>query len=323
MSLFIQWVQQAFPPAPTWHPADMPDLSGKVVLVTGGNAGIGREIVKELLRKNARVYLAARSPVKAREAIKLLKAETGKTAEFLQLDLSDLDAVRVAAQEFKRRESHIDVLYLNAGLMLPPIDELTAQSYDLTFGTNVIGHFLFLQLLYPLLDSVSHRPNSSDPARVVWVSGFANYLVPGGKLSYSTFTDGPARRNVKRGMFAMYAQSKLAQITLSTYLAKRAAEAGQNVVSFAVDPGNIQSEIFRGDKVWYLRLWERFIMYPTAYGAITPLYAGTAPEALEHNGKYLRPWARRGDPNPVALDIREQEKLWAWLEAQVKAYLTL
>ncbi len=102
MSLFIQWVLQAFPPAPTWHLADMPDLSGKVVLVTGGNAGIGREIVKELLRKNARVYLAARSPVKAREAIELLKAETGKTAEFLQLDLSDLDAVRVAAQEFKR-----------------------------------------------------------------------------------------------------------------------------------------------------------------------------------------------------------------------------
>ncbi len=139
--------------------------------------------------------------------------------------------------------------------MLPPVDDLSAQDYDLTFGTNVIGHFLFLQLLYPLLDSVSHRPDSSDPARVVWVSGFANYLVPGGKLSYPTFTDGPARRNVKRGMFAMYAQSKLAQITLSAYLAKQAAEAGENVVSFAVDPGNIQSEIFRGDKAWYLRLW--------------------------------------------------------------------
>ncbi len=102
MALFIQWIQQAFPPAPTWYPADMPDLSGKVVLVTGGNAGIGREIVKQLLRKNARVYLAARSPAKAREAIQSLTAETGKTAEFLQLDLSDLDAVRTAAQEFKR-----------------------------------------------------------------------------------------------------------------------------------------------------------------------------------------------------------------------------
>ncbi|KAI0708168.1 NAD(P)-binding protein [Cerioporus squamosus] len=297
MALLIQWLQQAFPPAPTWHPADMPDLSGKVVLVTGGNAGIGREIVKELLHKDARVYLAARSPGKAEDAIQSLTAETGKTAEFLQLDLSDLNAVEAAAREFKRRESHIDVLYLNAGLMLPPVDDLTAQGYDLTFGTN---------LLYPLLVSASHRPDeSSDPARVVWVSAFANYLVPGGKLDYTTFTDGPARRNVKRGMFAMYAQSKLAQVTLSAYLAKRAAEADENVVSIALDPGNIPVD-------------KRMIR---TYGAITPLYAGTAPEALASNGKYLRPWARAGDPDPVAFDRRKQEKLWAWLEEQVKAYL--
>ena len=80
----------------------MPDLSGKVVLVTGGNAGIGREIVKELLQKNDNVYLAARSQSKAQEAITSLETETGKTAEFLQLDLSDLQAVRTAGEDFKR-----------------------------------------------------------------------------------------------------------------------------------------------------------------------------------------------------------------------------
>ena len=80
----------------------MPDLSGKVVLVTGGNAGIGREIVKELLQKNASVYLAAQSQSKAQEAITSLEKETGKTAEFLQLDLSDLHAVQTAAEDFKR-----------------------------------------------------------------------------------------------------------------------------------------------------------------------------------------------------------------------------
>ncbi|KAI0708181.1 NAD(P)-binding protein [Cerioporus squamosus] len=318
MALLIQFLQQAFPPAPTWHPADMPDLSGKVVLVTGGNAGIGREIVKDLLRKSARVYLAARSPPKAREAIESLTRESGKTADFLQLDLSDLDAVRAAAEEFKRRESHTDILYLNAGLMLPPVEDLTAQGYDLTFGTNVIGHFLFLQLLYPLLLAAP----APGPSRVVWTASFSHYQVPGDRLDYATFTDGPERRNVRRGMFTMYAQSKLAQVALSSYLAKRAVEAGESVVSIVVDPGNIQSEIFRGEKPWYLRLWERLIMYPTAYGAITPLYAGTAPEALAYNGKYLRPWARPGDPSPAALDSREQERLWVWLEAQLKAYLT-
>ena len=80
----------------------MPDLAGKVVLVTGGNAGIGREIVKELLQNNAKVYLAARSLSKAQDAITSLETETGQTAEFLQLDLSDLQAVRTAAEDFKR-----------------------------------------------------------------------------------------------------------------------------------------------------------------------------------------------------------------------------
>ncbi|TFK89005.1 NAD(P)-binding protein [Polyporus arcularius HHB13444] len=233
----------------SWHPTDTPDLSGKVALVTGGNAGIGREIVKELLRKNARVYLAARSPHKAR--------------------------------------TH---LYLNAGLMLPPAEDLTAQGYDLTFGTNVIGHFLFLQLIYPLLLAAP----APGPARIVWTASFAHYQVPGDRLNYATFTDGPERRNVSRGMFDMYAQSKLAQVALSSYLAKHAAEVGDNVASTSL-------EIFRGDKPWYLLLWDRFIMYPTAYGAITPLYAGTAPEALTYHGKYLRPWARPGDPNSAAL----------------------
>ena len=102
MSQPIQWLLQAFPPAPKWSPADMPDLSGKVVLVTGGNSGIGFETIKSLLRKNAKVYLAARSQQKGEDAIRALKDETGRTASFLQLDLNDLAAVRTSAQEFAK-----------------------------------------------------------------------------------------------------------------------------------------------------------------------------------------------------------------------------
>ena len=80
----------------------MPDLSGKVVLVTGGNSGIGFEMIKSLLKKNAKVYLASRSRQKGEEAIRALKDETGKTADFLQLDLNDLAAVRTSAQEFAK-----------------------------------------------------------------------------------------------------------------------------------------------------------------------------------------------------------------------------
>lgn len=95
-----QWLKAAFPPPRTkWTPDDIPDLSAKVALVTGANTGIGREIVAALLRKNARVYLAARSPDKAQKAIDVLAKETGKTALYLKLDLSDLAAVRASARE--------------------------------------------------------------------------------------------------------------------------------------------------------------------------------------------------------------------------------
>ncbi|KAI0686200.1 hypothetical protein C8Q76DRAFT_862721 [Earliella scabrosa] len=285
-SLAFQWLKRALPPPrPNWSPDDIPDLSGKVALVTGGNTGIGRETVKALLRKNAKVYLAARSPTKARKAIEELAAETGgKTAHFLQLDLSDLSAVRDAAHEFARRESRLDILFLNAGIMCPPADQLTAQGYDLMMGTNIIGHFLLLRLLYPCL-LPSSRPHSKPR---------------------------------KLGTFAMYAQSKLVPVALSPHIASR----GEPVVSIAVDPGHTTSEIFHRDKAWYWRVWDYLVTYPTPYGSITPLYAGTAPEAAAYNGKYLRPWARPGRPNPSAYDAKEQQKLWDWLERQLEPYMT-
>ncbi len=89
--------------------------------------------------------------------------------------------------------------------MFPPIDALTKQGYDLTFGTSVIGHHLFLRLLYPLLVAAP----TPGPARIVWTASFLHHQVPGGRLNYSTFTDGPERRRM--GLYALYGEAKLAQ----------------------------------------------------------------------------------------------------------------
>ena len=93
-------LRQIYPPTPEWTVDKIPDLSGKVFIITGGNAGIGKETCKQLLLKGAKVYLAARSESKAQAALDELERETGKKAIFHKLDLSDLDATKKSAQEF-------------------------------------------------------------------------------------------------------------------------------------------------------------------------------------------------------------------------------
>jgi len=100
MAPFSTILRQAYPPAPEWSVDKISDLSTKVFIVTGGNAGIGKETCKQLLLKNAKVYLAARSEPKAQAALDELEKETGKKAIFLKLDLGDLDATKKSAQEF-------------------------------------------------------------------------------------------------------------------------------------------------------------------------------------------------------------------------------
>ncbi|KAJ6577009.1 NAD-P-binding protein [Mycena vulgaris] len=132
---------------------DMPDLSRKITLVIGGNTGIGYETIKQLLLKDAKVYLAARSPVKAAAAIKRLEQETNKLAIFLQLDLADLRSVRKAAGMFLAQESRLDIVQ---------------QCASFKFGTNVIGHFFLTELLVSALTKSYEK--TKVPARVIHTS---------------------------------------------------------------------------------------------------------------------------------------------------------
>ena len=96
----LKFLRQIYPSPPEWSVGDISDLSGKVFIVTGGNSGLGKETCKQLLSKNAKVYLAARSETKARAAITELERETGRKAIFHELDLGDLDATKKSAREF-------------------------------------------------------------------------------------------------------------------------------------------------------------------------------------------------------------------------------
>ncbi|EUC59465.1 oxidoreductase, putative, partial [Rhizoctonia solani AG-3 Rhs1AP] len=277
---------QAFPPKSQFTVEQIPDLAGQVIIVTGGNAGIGRETCKALLNKNAKVYLAARSKSRADDAIEWLKSETnGKAPIFLELDLGNLASVRKAAEEFKSKEQELHVLFNNAGVMVPPVDQRTADGYDLQFGTNVLGHYFFTTLLLPtLIHTAKNSPLAHGHARVINTSSASVYLAPKHGIVWETLgTDVPSVLAAKRlGTAALYAQSKLGNVLFSNELAKRYAEQG--IISSSLNPGNLQTDLQR-HLPWIAGKILGLFLYPASNGALTQLWSGTIPEGETHSGK--------------------------------------
>ncbi|CAE6423440.1 unnamed protein product [Rhizoctonia solani] len=312
---------QSFPPKSLFTVEQIPDLTGQVIIVTGGNAGVGKETCKALLNKNAKVYLAARSKSRADAAIEWLKSETnGKAPIFLELDLGNLASIRKAAEEFKSKEKELHVLFNNAGVMMPSVDQRTADGYDLQFGTNVLGHYFFTTLLLPtLIHTAKNSPLAHGHARVINTSSSAVYMVPKGGIVWDTLgTDSANVQAAKKtGTTSLYAQSKLGNVLFSNELAKRYADQG--IISSSLNPGNLQTDLQR-HLPWLFEKILGLFLYHASYGALTQLWSGTMPEGENHSGKFLIPWARVGDAGPYSHDDKLAEKLWGWLEEQVKGH---
>src|SRR6266853_6286076 len=125
-----------------WTASELPDLSGKTIVVTGGNSGIGYEAALEFARKHADVILACRSLEKGGAAADKIKANVsgGAQVDVMELDLSNLKSVRAFADKFHQRRQKLDVLCNNAGVMALPYGR-TADGFEMQFGTNHLGHF--------------------------------------------------------------------------------------------------------------------------------------------------------------------------------------
>ncbi|KAF8522624.1 NAD(P)-binding protein [Hysterangium stoloniferum] len=317
------------PPPSQFDPErDMPDLSGKVTLVTGGNSGIGYHTVRHLLLKNAKVYLAARSVSKAAEAIAKLKEDTGKEAIMLKLDLGDLPSIKKAAAEFLQKEEGLDILFNNAGVMVPPLDQLTSQGYDLQFGTNVLGHYYFTMLLFPALQrSTASR---GIRARVINTSSSAHEFAPGNGLDWSVVKGGLERDATiakwgasripgKGANWQLYGISKMGNV-LFTHILNR--YHGDDVISITLHPGVIRTDLARHGTSMEQYLAEK-MLYPIELGPLSQLWAGTMPEAEETAvGAYLIPWARIGKADPRAANEATQDELKGYLEEQVRVFET-
>ena len=225
-SSIYNFYTQLIPPSPQYTDKDVPNLQGKVYMVTGSNTGIGYEIVKALYGKGARVYMAARTETKAKAAIEALKhidTPTPGEVRYLHLDLSDLSTVKAMVKEFAGQETKLDVLWNNAGIGAQP-GLMTTQGHVDYFQISCLGPFLLTQLLLPYLQQAA-RTAPQDSTRVIFIS------------SRLMETDSPKNGiimsdidNPDRHFSSLYSQSKTGSFFLGTLMAKQLQPDGQMVL---------------------------------------------------------------------------------------------
>ncbi|KAH9253059.1 hypothetical protein BASA81_008965 [Batrachochytrium salamandrivorans] len=321
----------AMPSNPThFAVSSIPDLSGRVYIVTGGNSGIGYETCLELSKKGAHVFMASRSEERAAAAIKLIK-ETVPSAkvEFLNLQLADLKQVRSAAETFLAKGYPLDVLVNNAGIMASPF-KLSVDGIEEQFATNHMGHFLFTTMLMPALLKV-HEVNGSDPSRQPRVVNISSEFhskapLPEG-IRFDQIND-PADKSV----WERYGQSKLCNILFSKGLNKR---FGDKVFINSVHPGKVvKTDLTRGVEAsygsWIAPIMD-FVKYFAALspqdGALTQLYVSTSPDIVSKGIKdaYFIPIAHDSPSNltELAKSADLADKLWDYSERLVKEKLAV
>jgi NAD(P)-dependent dehydrogenase (short-subunit alcohol dehydrogenase family) len=236
-----------------WTAADLPDLGGRTVVVTGANSGIGLVAARELARKGARVVLAVRDTAKGEDAA----ASIPGTTEVRRLDLADLTSVREFAATW---EGDLDVLVNNAGVMAVP-ERRTADGFELQLGTNHLGHFALTNLLLPQIRD-----------RVVTVASTAHRV---GKIDLDDLNW--ERRGYQR--WPAYGQSKLANLLFTLELQRRLNLAGSDVRALAAHPGyaatNLQSRSENAINQLVMAVGNRLIAQSDEMGALPTLYAVT------------------------------------------------
>lgn len=226
-----QTISEVWPPKPRFIEVDIPDLSGKVYLVTGGTSGIGLQLCKVLYSKNAKVYLTSRTPASAEKAIGEIKkfAPSSKgELNYIAMDLTDLTTIAPRMREFLSKETTLNSAWLNAGVMDVPKGSKTKQDYELTWGTNVVAHFIIQEMLLPILQSTA-KVAPPGSVRVVWVSsgGHSTYSPKGDGIDWNDITTKKSKGwKGEKDSMTYYGQSKAGNVLLSKELAKRYGKDG-------------------------------------------------------------------------------------------------
>lgn len=286
-----------------WNTADIPSQKGKIYVVTGANSGLGLGTTKVLAQKGAQVVMAVRNLEKGKAAMQEVLRETPDAQlELMQVDLSDLESVRLFAAEYRRKYDRLNVLINNAGVMMPVQRFETKQGYEGQFGTNHLGHFVLTRELYDVIDG-------TPDARIVTLSSLVAKMAKG-KIYWDDL-----QWEQSYDKMGSYAQSKLANMMFGYELHQRLEEAGSGTQSILAHPGytatNLQQHMGLQGRVMNFLFAQKLEM-----GILPTLRAATDRSAK--GGEYYGPanmmnWRGHpvlNEPNPEALDRPTTQRMW-------------
>ncbi|KAJ3114595.1 hypothetical protein HDU96_001897 [Phlyctochytrium bullatum] len=296
----------------------IPDLTGRVAIVTGASSGLGLAASVEMAKHGAHVIMACRSIKKAEEVVDKIRADNpGKKLQLsiMELDLASLKSVRDFAAAFTKLKLPIHILMNNAGVMAISDFTLSTDGIEMQMAANHFGHYYLTRLLMPIIEKTSNTARDASVRIVNLTSIGHNFAKPVG-IDFEGYNN-----KEEYSPWAGYGQSKLANILFTKELQRRFEERSlTNIRANAVHPGGVRTNLsIQSDSkyippfVWSL-LW--FGMATPEYGSLTQLYAATSPEIDTQNisAEYLVPTAVIGKPSDLAIDKELAAKLWTWTE---------
>lgn len=290
----------------------MPPVEGKIVMVTGGTSGLGKQAVLEFARyKPKKIWLAARNATAAEKAIQDIRKEVPDAPiQFLHLDLTSFASISKAAQTFNQESERLDILMQNAGIVATA-PGLTEDGYEIQFGVNYLGTVLLTRLLLPTL--LKSAELSGADIRIVFLGSAASAMAP----SEGIILDTVKTKVQEQGTWTRYAQSKLAIILYARELAKRHTK----IMITAVDPGFVDTNWAQSFKTSsFIMGWLYPLMRTAATGVETgvqnQLWASVSSDTT--SGTYYTPVGVPGTAGNLSNDVLAA-KLWDWTEAELAA----
>ncbi|MBL1417587.1 MAG: short-chain dehydrogenase [Moritella sp.] len=293
-----------------WTPSQLPDLTGKTFLITGGNSGVGFESAKILVNANANIILAGRNSAKVQQAKNEIMRIGSGQVDTLIIDLADMAAVRLAAEKMNTNYSKLDGLINCAGVMQTPKSK-TVDGFELQMASNHLGHFLLTGLLFDLLEKAS--------GRIVNVSSVMHL---NGEMYFNDLMLENDYNPTKA-----YKQSKLANLLFTFELNRRLKAAGSKVTTVASHPGVANTQLTTTGPTGVLKLLYKItkplFAQPAYNGAISTVLAAAGTEAKP--GAYYGPQSMGESKGKVsdamvasqALDVEHGAKLWTMSEKLV------